>query len=216
MEYSTLPEPKKSWGQNYLQNKGVIEKIINSLDLESGDVVVEIGAGRGALTREIAEFKNIEIMAIEPHPESFQYLKEYFADNNQVKLLQKDASKLDFSEFGDNYKVVGNLPYNMSTKILLQLLKTGNGAQIWILMFQLEVGERIASKPGSKKYGSISIMAQLITDINILFRVNPGSFYPVPKVKSAVLKFIPHLERKLAFPHEYEIILKKIFSQRRK
>lgn len=215
--YSKLPPPSKSWGQNYLINRGVKQKIINAMEVERKDILVEIGAGRGALTEMLVK-KGNSVFAIEPHLESFEYLQTLFGKYDNLRLIQKDASVFDFSEILKDknkiYKVVGNLPYNVSTKIFSNLILTSNIAFVSVFMFQKEVAKRLTAVPGTKDYGALSVFASLNGKTEMLFDVSPGSFYPKPKVFSSVIKFY-------FYPNEidwnkFKPVLQSIFSQRRK
>ena len=207
--------PLKSWGQNYLINSGIRKKIIDSLNITSEDTVCEIGAGKGALTDLLMESNVKKIVALEPHNESYELLTEKYKNCNKIELLKQDATKFDFS-YVENVKIVGNLPYNVSSRILFQLFKTGKNSKLWILMFQKELAQRITSNTGKKLYGSISAMTGMYSESKLLFNVNPGSFFPVPKVDSSVVRFIPKINddlEKIIFSKQFLI---SVFSLRRK
>lgn len=190
--------PSKAWGQNYLVNAGVIDKIVDLLPAGT-EAVVEIGAGRGALTGALLS-RGLRVLAVEPHEESARYLERTFGDHVGFRLLQADATSLDFSHLpGDSgpgpadghAPVVGNLPYCVAARILFNLIRTARDRSLWILMFQREVAQRIVAAPGSRDYGLLSVVSQLAARCRLCFQVHPGSFSPAPKVDSAVVRFEP-------------------------
>ncbi|MBN2723985.1 MAG: ribosomal RNA small subunit methyltransferase A [Deltaproteobacteria bacterium] len=206
----------KSWGQNYLINRGVIKKIIDSLELKQSDTVIEIGAGKGALTSPLVE-TGASIIAIEPHEQSREYLREKFSENKNLKIIDADATIFDFRTINSPcVKIVGNLPYNVSSRILKRLFVTAIHSPLWVLMFQKEMAYRIAAIPGNSEYGSLSVMTEFFTERKILFNVKAGSFSPPPKIESSVMSFIPNSKYRISDIDGFEVVLKKIFSQRRK
>jgi 16S rRNA (adenine1518-N6/adenine1519-N6)-dimethyltransferase len=215
MEKSDLPPPSKYWGQNYLVNKGIKKKIVDSLDLKDGERVVEIGAGRGGLTKFLVDVEGITIVALEPHPPSYEFLQSMFKDCNIIEIEKIDAIKCNYESFSAD-KSVGNLPYNAAARILFQLMKSGYKQKCWVLMFQKEMAQRIVSPSGSKTYGSLSVLVQILTKAKLLFNVGPGSFFPAPKVDSSVVLFTP-LPHDESFNKDFaKEVLIKIFSLRRK
>lgn len=206
----------KSWGQNYLVNRGIIKKIIDACELDKHDEVIEIGAGKGALTNEIAEYK-VFLTALEPHDQSFNFLKENFIEKQSVNIIQEDATVFDFSTIiSEKTVIVGNLPYNVSSRILKRLFETAGKSPKWILMFQREMAARITAPEKTSDYSALSVMTYLYTKPKLLFHVKPGSFNPAPKVESSVVEFIPHNNYPDINSDMFEIWLKKIFSMRRK
>jgi len=215
--------PSKAWGQNYLVNAGVIDKIVSLVPPGTAGVI-EIGAGRGALTGALLA-QGHRVLAVEPHPESVRFLADRFGDEAGFSLLEADATSLDFatlsppanaSTLPGPIAVVGNLPYCVAARILFNLVRTGRGRGPWILMFQREVAQRIVAAPGSRDYGLLSVIAQLATACRLCFHVAPGSFSPVPKVTSSVVRFDP---LDLSAPPDWEALsswLSRLFSRRRK
>ncbi len=208
-------EPQKALGQNYLTNAGVIEKMV---DLVSGygNRVIEIGAGKGALTRPLVS-RFSSVLAVEPHAQSAQYLRGQLGDVPGFSLMQEDATKLDFSRFigPEPTVVVGNLPYSVGARILFRLLQTGRNASAWILMFQKEVAQRITAIPGSRDYGTLSVVCALGAACDIRFHVRPGSFVPAPTVMSSVIRCIPDPSKDLEWD-AFSRWLTRVFSMRRK
>ena len=181
---------KKSLGQHYLRDKNIKNKIIKSLDLNPNDTVVEIGCGRGALT-DLIIGKVLKFYGIELDENLFMNLREKYQSEN-VEIINKDARSVNISEFIDNnnsYKFVGNLPYNHANKIILNFLQNDFQPEIMIVMVQLEVAQRIAGIP--KFRGYLSAIMDTYCESKILFKVNAKSFYPKPKVDSAVIQLIP-------------------------
>ena len=180
---------KKSLGQHYLRDKNIKNKIIKSLDLNPNDTVVEIGCGRGALT-DLIIGKVLKFYGIELDENLFMNLREKYQSEN-VEIINKDARSVNISELiGNNsYKFVGNLPYNHANKIILNFLQNDFQPEIMIVMVQLEVAQRIAGIP--KFRGYLSAIMDTYCESKILFKVNAKSFYPKPKVDSAVIQLIP-------------------------
>ena len=180
---------KKSLGQHYLRDKNIKNKIIKSLDLNPNDTVVEIGCGRGALT-DLIIGKVLKFYGIELDENLFMNLREKYQSEN-VEIINKDARSVNISELIDNnsYKFVGNLPYNHANKILLNFLQNDSQPEIMIVMVQLEVAQRIVGIP--KFRGYLSAIMDTYSESKILFKVNSKSFYPKPKVESAVIQLIP-------------------------
>lgn len=185
------PFAKRSLGQNFLADQGVVRRIADSLAVVPGERVVEIGAGRGALTAELLE-RGAEVHAIEFDRDLVPVLRERFADNTHFHLIEDDALNVDFAVIsGGKGKLAANLPYNISTAILQRLMDTASSFTLLVLMFQREVAERITAAPGGKDRGYLSVLAQRYFDIERLFDVPGSAFRPVPKVWSSVIRLIP-------------------------
>ncbi|MBU1241417.1 ribosomal RNA small subunit methyltransferase A [Myxococcota bacterium] len=215
MDSHALPHPSKAWGQNYLQNRGIIHKIIELADLQPGDKVVEIGGGRGALTQLLSQKEECFLTVLEPHGPSFEFLETTFGHLPHVTVLDRDATMVDFSSFSAQV-TVGNLPYNVASRILTALLRTGRTQRKWVLMFQREMAQRIVSAPDSKTYGALSVAAQLVSVPKIAFHVSPGSFFPPPKVESSVVEFTPLAQGDLYVSEGAREFLLQLFGMRRK
>ena len=181
---------KKSLGQHYLRDENIKNRIIKSLDLNQDDTVVEIGCGRGALTDLIIE-KVLKFYGIELDENLFMNLREKYKNEN-VEMINQDARLVNISELiknNNSYKFVGNLPYNHANKIIMNFLQNDFQPEIMIVMIQLEVAQRIAGIP--KFRGYLSAIIDTYSESKILFKVNSKSFYPEPKVASAVIQLIP-------------------------
>jgi len=215
------PGAKKRFGQNFLTDRGYASRIADLLSIGPSDIVVEIGPGRGAITR-LLSGKECKVYALEIDRDLHAILSEEFKDADNVIIVEGDALKFDFAglakEGMGKLKIVANLPYNVATPILFRLLDARAEIDMMALMFQKEVADRIIAKPGSRTYGALSIFPQLYCDIRREMVLPPGAFSPRPKIQSAVLSF--HMMGRPRFDVKDAGLLKKIvsgaFSQRRK
>ena len=212
-----LIKPKKSLGQNFLNDKNIIVKIINASEISSNDEVLEVGPGTGNLTKFIISQKPKKLYAIEKDENLANDLRKQY--QNKINIINKDILKIP-NEFysGKKFLVLGNLPYNISTKILSNwCLNNKLNVSKMILMFQKEVAERILAEVNSKEYGRITILSKWKFDIEKITDVKPNSFFPKPKIFSTVLKFTPKKNiHEIKDPKNLEKITKVFFSQRRK
>jgi 16S rRNA (adenine1518-N6/adenine1519-N6)-dimethyltransferase len=212
--------PRKRFGQNFLHDHSVISNILASLQIKPSEHWVEIGPGQGALTTSLLE-KNIKLDVVELDRDLVSLLKNKFKDSPQLNIHSADALKFDFSSLADQggkLRIVGNLPYNISTPLLFHLLENASTIADMHFMLQKEVVDRICAAPGSKKYGRLSVMMQYCCVAECLFDVYPVSFDPVPKVMSAIIKLTPHLEPPVQVNDEaiFKKVVTQAFSQRRK
>lgn len=213
--------PKKALGQNFLQDANIIEKIVSALGLKSGDAVVEIGPGRGALT-ELLMMRAEELHLVEFDHELVEYWNTRALVTDSLTVHGVDVLKFDFKQLvsaaKSKFKVIGNLPYNISSPVLFHLMQYADLVECQVVMLQKEVVQRMSAKPGGKDYGRLSVMLQQRYDIEYLFKVPPGAFFPPPKVDSAIARLTPLnpvlypvMDTKL-----FERVVKTAFSQRRK
>ena len=210
-------KPKKSLGQNFLLDKNIIYKIINAAKIKSSDVVLEVGPGTGNLTEFIVAQKPKKIFLIEKDETLANDLEKRYLDN--ISIIKKDILKIPYDFFfGKKFLILGNLPYNISTKILSDLCLNKNlNVSKMILMFQKEVAERILANVDSKNYSRITILSKWKYDIKKITDVKPNSFFPRPKVHSTVLELLPKKNfHQIKDPKNLEKITKVFFSQRRK
>ncbi|WP_320170046.1 16S rRNA (adenine(1518)-N(6)/adenine(1519)-N(6))-dimethyltransferase RsmA [Maridesulfovibrio sp.] len=179
---------KKSLGQNFLQDDNIARKIVDSLGITADDSVIEIGPGQGALTRFIREAGPASLKLIEMDRDLAPALAQEYPE---AEVVQLDALKFDWSKLDPSvsWKIVGNLPYNVASKIMWDVASGCNATCVF--MVQHEVGQRITAEPGSRKYGAISVWIQSFCRVVYLFKVPPTVFRPRPKVDSAVIKFFP-------------------------
>ena len=209
--------PKKSLGQNFLHDRNIINKMINVSKINSNDEVLEVGPGTGNLTKFIVSRKPKKVYVIEKDENLANALEKQYL--NKVEVIKKDILKIP-NEFysGRKFLIFGNLPYNISTKILSNLcMNKSLKVSKMILMFQKEVAERILADVNSKEYSRITILSKWKFDIKRVTDVKPNSFFPRPKVHSTVLEFVPKKKvYKIKDPENLEKITRIFFSQRRK
>jgi len=212
--------PRKRFGQNFLHDQGVIERILSYVDPQSGQKLVEIGPGQGALTRGLLERAG-ELDAIELDRDLLQSLQQSCASLGVFRLHNTDALKFNFrSLLQDDRKLrlVGNLPYNISTPLLFHLLEQADVIEDMHFMLQKEVVDRMAAGPGSKTYGRLSVMLQVSCEVTSLFDIGPESFDPPPKVNSSVVRLRPRAEPLVSLPDmaSFGRLVTMAFHQRRK
>lgn len=209
--------PRKRFGQNFLQNQQIIAQILNALHLQKDDKVIEIGPGLGALTQPLLKYLD-KLIAVEIDTDLQSYLRSLTIARNKLELIPADALTVDYSQWGSGLRVVGNLPYNISTPLLLHLLGYASAIDDMHFMLQKEVVERLAAQPGTKDYGRLTVMVQYHCEVESLFEVPPEAFHPKPKVDSAVVRLMPY--RASPYPAvdiaAFEQLLAKAFSMRRK
>ncbi|MSS75891.1 MAG: 16S rRNA (adenine(1518)-N(6)/adenine(1519)-N(6))-dimethyltransferase RsmA [Methyloglobulus sp.] len=217
---NTTHTPRKRFGQNFLHDYSVIANILASLQIKSGERWVEIGPGQGALTTPLLD-KNISLDVVELDRDLVRLLKDKFKDNKNLTIHSADALKFDFSALvkqDEKLRIIGNLPYNISTPLLFHLLENASCIADMQFMLQKEVVDRICAAPGSKKYGRLSVMMQYYCAAECLFDVYPESFDPSPKVMSAIIKLIPHPKPPVVVNDlmVFKQVVTQAFSQRRK
>ena len=185
---------RKRFGQNFLHDQMIIQKIVNSINPRQGDRIVEIGPGEGALTELVLD--KIGVMdVVELDRDLIPLLKIRFVMNDGLTIHQADALKFEFCQLQQDEKkirIIGNLPYNISTPLLFHLFDSNHCIQDMHFMLQKEVVDRIVAKPGDSAYGRLGIMMQYFCRSEYVFTVKPGAFRPAPKVDSAIVRLIPH------------------------
>lgn len=206
---------KKSLGQHFLKDENICKQIVTALQAHPFTNLVEVGPGAGALTKYLLPLENINFKAVELDDEKVVYLhKTYPAIAG--KIINADFLNIS-TPFEDNFTVVGNFPYNISSQILFKILDWKDQVPVVIGMFQKEVAMRVAAKEGSKVYGIISILIQAFYEVEYLFDVPPESFNPPPKVMSGVIRLT---RKQTSFPvksqKEFILLVKMAFNQRRK
>jgi 16S rRNA (adenine1518-N6/adenine1519-N6)-dimethyltransferase len=207
--------PKKRYGQHFLRDENIARKILGYLP-DGYNTVLEIGAGTGVLSKYLLQDEKLNPYFFEIDPEAVQYLNTTYPSIKE-KIVNADFLSFDLSVFPSPFVIIGNFPYNISSQILFKVLENRNKIPVVIGMFQKEVAERIASSPGTKKYGIISVLLQAYYDIEYLFTVNETVFYPPPKVKSAVLRLKRNSVSQLDCDEGlFTKIVKTAFNQRRK
>lgn len=209
--------PRKSLGQNFLVDEGVIARIVAAAGLGPSDTALEIGPGTGAMTRALAEAAG-QVIAIELDERLVKRLKRDLKDLDNLDLIHGDALKFPYEDLPGKVKVIANLPYYISTPIIARLIEAREKITMMLLMLQKEVAARITAPPGGKEYGYISVMVQLYAETRVLFDVPKGAFSPVPKVDSSVVR-LDVREKPSVSVQDYaffEEIVSAAFSQRRK
>lgn len=206
---------KKSLGQHFLKDENICRKIVEELTKCSFTNLLEVGPGGGALTKYLLQIPNINFKAVELDEEKVVYLKQTYPVL-QDKIIHQ--SFLDIEKpFVDDFTVVGNFPYNISTQILFKILEWNEDVPCVVGMFQKEVALRIAAKEGNKVYGVTSVLVQAFYDVAYLFDVSETSFNPPPKVKSGVIKLLPRKEPlEMKSRKAFFNLVKTAFNQRRK
>ena len=215
---------KKSWGQNFLVDARVQERIVAAASVGSDDMVVEIGAGLGALTRRLVGYAG-EVIAIEHDLELAALLEQELGPSPGLRVERADALGFDFAaaarSAGRPLVVVGNLPYQITSPLLFAITDAAAGGRVIgraILMVQKEFAQRMLAGPGSKVYGRLSVMVQQQAEGEILFHVGPGAFHPRPSVTSTVLRLRPRLTplAPVRDPVQFAQVVKQAFAARRK
>lgn len=206
---------KKSLGQHFLKDENVCKKIVEALQRHNFKRLVEIGAGGGALTKYLLQLSNIDFKAVELDDEKVAYLLKTFP------LLQGKIIHEDFLQttvpFDEDFIVIGNFPYNISSQILFKILEWRKQVPVLIGMFQKEVAQRVAAVPGNKQYGILSVLVQAFYNVEYLFDVGADCFVPPPKVVSGVIELNARAqEPECRSQKDFFILVKAAFNQRRK
>ena len=207
---------KKSLGQNFLQDDNICRKIVDALDIGPGDRVIEIGPGQGALTRFIVEAGPARFSAVEKDDALADRLETSFPS---VEIVRQDALTFPWADLGEDQpcKIVGNLPYNIGSKLIWDIVSTAMGMERAVFMVQHEVALRLTAEPGGKAFGALTAWVKNHCTTRYLFKVPPTVFRPQPKVDSAVVTFTPlPSESRPEDPEKLSRLLKRLFQQRRK
>jgi 16S rRNA (adenine1518-N6/adenine1519-N6)-dimethyltransferase len=210
---------KKHLGQNFLHDRAVVDKIVLAINPQPGDRLVEVGPGQGALTFPLLD-RIGAMTAVEFDRDLLQPLALAAAAHGTLTLIAADILSVDLTALaGDGQlRLVGNLPYNLSSPILFHALEHAPAVRDMHFMLQKEVVERMASGPGNKVYGRLSVMLQAYCTVTPLFTVAPGSFRPAPKVDSAVVRLVPRSPDTIGIhdPRRFAAVVRAAFGQRRK
>jgi len=202
---------RKKWGQNFLIDPNIIRKIISVLKPDKKQTILEIGPGKGALTK-ILSTMDLNLHAVEIDPMLCDYLRDEKLNN--VKIYNEDILKFDCSEMPKNYMIIGNLPYNISTPILFKFMEELQWNKM-VVMLQREVAERIVSNHGNKKYGRISIMMQSFFEVSLEFNIPKTVFNPQPKITSSLLLIKPKKNINTEYK-KLKLVVENAFKHRRK
>jgi len=204
---------KKKFGQNFLQDQSVIERIILAFNPKKEDVVYEIGPGQAALTDHLLNYTD-NLNLIEIDNDLVPLLHEKFKHKENVSIHHQDALLWDIKQ--NNIRIIGNLPYNISTPLLIKFLYQSNKIQDMVFMLQKEVVKRICAPVGIKAYGRLSVMMQYAFECEELFVVPPEAFIPRPKVDSQIIRLTQRKEKPEVVLENLEAVVKRSFAQRRK
>ncbi len=217
MNENNYIKPLKKFGQNYLQDKNILRKIVDEISPAPDDNILEIGPGQGALTELLIE-KVTKLTAIEI---DFRVINGLLNKFPNLYLIQNDFLKISLKEICSSYekkfRIVGNIPYNLTSPILFKLIEEMENVKDTVLMIQLEVAQRIIANPNTKEYGILSVLLNTFAETKIVFKVSPNVFFPKPKVHSAVIhiifnKNIGSIKDKIVFINT----VKACFGKRRK
>jgi len=215
-------KPKKSLGQNFLIDKNIIKKIINIADIDKNKIIMEIGSGYGNLTDAIILAKPKKIIAVEKDKNLSFFLRKKYKNINIIKILNGDILNIIKNKnIKNNFMVLGNLPYNISTQILASLITLKKWPPWYnrlIFMFQKEVADRIIAKSNTKEFSRLTVLSNWRLEIKKHFDISKNCFYPKPKVDSSILSFTPKKNNLfyLKNPKNLEKITQVLFSNRRK
>jgi len=208
-------KPKKKFGQNFLTDDSIAKDIVSFLSDSKTKTIIEIGPGKGILTNYLLKISGKEIKFVEIDEECVSYLINKHP-NIEKHLINDDFLNINLNSFKEPLSIIGNFPYNISSQILFKIYENKNIVNEMIGMFQFEVAERICSNYGTKKYGILSVLIQAFFEVKMMKKIKPNSFFPIPKVDSAVIK----ISKKTDTINCDEILFKKIvkqsFGQRRK
>ncbi len=212
-----MPKPLKRFGQNYLVDNNILNKIIENIDPGIEDVILEIGPGTGALTRLLAD-KCKNLIAVEIDKRVADDLTKEFP---QIELIRGDFLDVDLRKIslthGKKLRVVGNIPYNLTSSIIFKLFKSSNIIYDSVLMVQYEVAKRMIAKPGTKDYGILTVLLNYFTKTEICFRISPNVFFPKPKVYSSLVRItFRQMTEAEDFQKLFIKVVKAAFSTRRK
>lgn len=209
-----LYRPKKFFGQNFLVDDNISKKIVRQLEINESDTVLEIGPGRGALTKYIAGFCKSYI-AIEIDKNISAELEATYREKG--KIINEDFLKFDLRQFKKPVKIIGNLPYNIASEILFKLFDNRDIIECSVLMLQKEFARRLTAQPGTKDYGIMSVQTQVFSTPDIIFNVPPTVFFPKPKVESSVIK-LSFSDKRIALYDKdiFKKLVRASFGKRRK
>ena len=213
-----LPQARKRFGQHFLRDRKVLERIADALGLTGSETVIEIGPGRGALTDLLAERAG-RLVAVEIDRDLAAHLRTRYAGRPHVEIVEADVLQTDLAALagGGDYVLAGNVPYYITTPILFHALRPPRPRRA-VYLVQREVADRVVAPPGGKEYGALTVNVQAVASAEVLLRVPPGAFAPPPKVDSAVIRVVPRPDP--AVPPEEERrfrrFVQEAFGMRRK
>lgn len=215
---------KKSFGQNFLVSDRALRAIADAAVSADDDWIVEIGAGLGTLTARIAERVTAgKVIALEPDPDMIRVLRAELGEVDNLEIEQVDAMRFDLraaASLGKKITVCGNLPYHLASQLIFKVIDARDVIRFAVFMIQKEMADRIVARPGTKDYGALGVMVRTYCDVSTVLKVGAGSFVPVPKIDSTVIKLLPLADAKprvpLADEAHYSKVVHAAFNQRRK
>ena len=217
MSDSAPPAKKRSLGQNFLKDKNIAKRIVEQLDIQSNDNILEIGPGAGALTQYILAKQPAKLLLLEKdrywaawHGQTSKH------ENVFCQPVLMDALHFPWQRLTGHWKIVGNLPYNVASPLIWDILHQAGACKLAVFMVQKEVGQRMSSPAGCKEYGALSVWVQSFARVKKLFVVPPGAFEPKPKIDSIVMELTPGEQNLHCSPEALSGALKICFQQRRK
>jgi len=206
-------QPRKRFGQNFLIDDQIVERIVATISPKKNDNIVEIGPGMGALTFPLLEhLDHLSVIEIDRDLISLLELNK----QEKLTIYEADALKFDYGQISNNLRIVGNLPYNISSPLLFHLLSSKNQIKDMTFMLQKEVADRIFARHGNKAYGRLSVMMQTFFEVELMFTVSKESFYPKPKIDSSIIYLKTRVNPLTENIKLLEKIVRVSFSQRRK
>lgn len=215
-----LNKPKKKFGQNFLNSDGILRRIIFDSGVQKEDTIIEIGPGRGALTKHLVKAAK-KVYAFEIDTSLKHYLDPIEAESNNLSIVYEDILEVDLEAFikeriGSDVKVIANIPYYITSPIIFKLLEIESVKEMTLLI-QKEVADRLASSPNSKDYSGVSVIIQALASVDKLFHVKRTAFYPVPNVDSTVIKLTRHQNQdNIHDAKQFTELVKASFKQKRK
>ncbi len=210
---------RQKLGQHFLRSQPVLERIVQALGVSPEDLVLEIGPGKGALTRVLLD-RGLRVEAVELDPSLVEHLRQRWPpESTRLRVHSADVLEVPLSQWGPVH-IAGNLPYYITSPILRRIFALGGLMQSAVLLMQREVAERLVAKPGSRDYGFLSVLTQWRTEPELLFRVPPGAFHVPPKVESAVVRLKPAASSLAGIAPEHDALFETFlgwsFAQKRK
>ena len=221
MSSQSVNVPRKRFGQHFLRDAEIARRVVTSVTCEKGSPLVEIGPGRGALTTLLEERNNV-LHIIEIDRDLAQLLSARYLENERVTVYKDDALKFDYAalaqQAGSKMSIVGNLPYNISTALLFQLLSQIEAINEMVFMVQREIAERLTARPGAREYGRLTVIVGRTCAVSPLFEVGSDAFYPKPKVQSSVVRLVPRTKPlgPVVDREFFADLVRDAFAQRRK
>lgn len=209
--------PKKHLGQHFLISSSVLQRIVKAIDPQRDETLLEIGAGLGFLTEKLAQLAK-RVVAIEVDLDLIDALRHQLAGLSNLEIVCADAIQFDIGGIGEKAKIVGNIPYSISTPLIAKIIENRSSVDSAVLLFQKELAERIASPPGTKQYGALSVSVQYYCSVARLFSVPAKAFFPRPEVSSELVKLKILSEPRVKVEDEgyFFKVVKASFARRRK